>query len=76
MDVSTWLRNLGLENYIEAFQAHDVDAEVLPRLTADDLIALGVGRASPQAARRHCRARPGKGSGRGADDRRGATAWG
>jgi class 3 adenylate cyclase len=42
MDVSTWLRDLGLENYIQAFQAHDVDAEVLPRLTADDLTALGI----------------------------------
>jgi class 3 adenylate cyclase len=42
MDVSSWLHDLGLENYIQAFQAHDIDAEVLPRLTADDLIALGI----------------------------------
>jgi class 3 adenylate cyclase/predicted ATPase len=42
MDVSTWLRNLGLENYAQAFQAHDIDAEVLPRLTADDLTAIGI----------------------------------
>jgi len=42
MDVSTWLRDLGLEDYVRAFQAHDIDAEVLPRLTAEDLIALGV----------------------------------
>src|SRR5919106_2609992 len=42
MDVSTWLRDLGLEDYLEAFQANDIDAEVLPRLTADDLIALGI----------------------------------
>jgi predicted ATPase/class 3 adenylate cyclase len=42
MDVSTWLRDLGLENYAQAFQAHDIDAEVLPRLTADDLTALGI----------------------------------
>jgi class 3 adenylate cyclase/predicted ATPase len=42
MDVSTWLQELGLENYAQAFQAHDIDAEVLPRLTADDLIALGI----------------------------------
>jgi class 3 adenylate cyclase len=33
---------IGLENYVQAFQAHDIDAEVLPRLTADDLAALGV----------------------------------
>jgi class 3 adenylate cyclase len=42
MDVSTWLRELGLENYVQAFQAHDIDAEVLPRLTADDLTAIGI----------------------------------
>ena len=42
MDVSSWLRDLGLENYAQAFQANHVDAEVLPRLTAEDLIALGV----------------------------------
>ena len=42
MDVSTWLRDLGLENYVQAFQAHDIDAEVLPRLTAEDLIGLGI----------------------------------
>ena len=42
MDVSTWLRDLGLENYAQAFQANHIDAEVLPRLTADDLIALGI----------------------------------
>jgi predicted transcriptional regulator len=42
MDVSTWLRDLGLENYTQAFQAHHIDADVLPRLTADDLIALGI----------------------------------
>jgi class 3 adenylate cyclase len=42
MDVSTWLRDLGLENYAQAFRANDIDAEVLPRLTAEDLIALGI----------------------------------
>ena len=42
MDVSTGLRDLGLEDYAQAFQAHDIDAEVLPRLTADDLTALGI----------------------------------
>jgi class 3 adenylate cyclase len=42
MDVSIWLRDLGLENYAQAFRANDIDAEVLPRLTAEDLIALGV----------------------------------
>ena len=42
MDVSSWLRDLGLANYAEAFRAHHIDAEVLPRLTAEDLIALGI----------------------------------
>jgi class 3 adenylate cyclase/tetratricopeptide (TPR) repeat protein len=42
MDVATWLRDLGLENYAQAFRANDIDAEVLPRLTAEDLIALGI----------------------------------
>ena len=42
MDVSTRPRDLGLEDYTQALQAHHVDAEVLARLTAEDLIALGV----------------------------------
>jgi class 3 adenylate cyclase len=42
MDVSTWLRDLGLEDYVQVFQANHIDAEVLQRLTADDLTALGI----------------------------------
>src|ERR1700756_439953 len=42
MDVSAWLRGLGLEQYAPAFRDNDVDAEVLPKLTADDLITIGV----------------------------------
>jgi class 3 adenylate cyclase len=42
MDVSTWLRDLGLEDYVQRFQAHHIDAKVLPRLTAHDLTALGI----------------------------------
>jgi SAM domain (Sterile alpha motif) len=42
MDVSSWLRGLGLQNYAQDFRANDIDAEVLSRLTAEDLIALGV----------------------------------
>jgi SAM domain (Sterile alpha motif) len=42
MDVSSWLRDLGLENYAQAFRANDIDAELLSRLTAEDVIALGV----------------------------------
>jgi class 3 adenylate cyclase len=42
MDVAAWLRGLGLEQYAPAFHDNDVDGEVLPELTADDLIGLGV----------------------------------
>jgi len=42
MDIAAWLRGLGLEQYVPAFQDNDVDGEVLPDLTADDLIAIGV----------------------------------
>src|SRR3954449_10788237 len=42
MDVGTWLRRLGLGQYEQTFRDHDVDAAVLPELTADDLIGLGV----------------------------------
>jgi len=42
MDVPEWLRTLGLEQYEPAFRANDVDAQVLPRLTAEDLISIGV----------------------------------
>ena len=42
MDVVVWLRKLGLERYEAAFRDNDIDAEVLPNLTADDLISIGV----------------------------------
>jgi len=42
IDVSEWLRGLGLGQYAPAFAANDIDAEVLPELTADDLIGIGV----------------------------------
>jgi class 3 adenylate cyclase len=42
MDVAVWLRGLGLERYAHAFRDNDIDAEVLSRLSADDLIAIGV----------------------------------
>ena len=59
MDVAAWLRGLGLEQYAPAFRDNDIDGEVLPELTAEDLKELGVdfGRPPPQAARRHRRAR-------------------
>jgi class 3 adenylate cyclase/predicted ATPase len=42
MDVSSWLRELGLEDYAEAFRANHIDTDVLPQLTAEDLLALGI----------------------------------
>src|ERR1700692_3160703 len=42
MDVAAWLRGLGLEQYEPAFRDNYVDADVLPDLTAEDLIGLGV----------------------------------
>jgi class 3 adenylate cyclase len=42
LDIATWLRGLGLEQYEAAFRDNDIDAEVLLELTADDLIGLGV----------------------------------
>jgi SAM domain (Sterile alpha motif) len=41
-DVAAWLRGLGLEQYAPAFRDNDVDGEVLPQLTSDDLISIGV----------------------------------
>jgi class 3 adenylate cyclase/predicted ATPase len=42
MDVADWLRKLGLEQYDPAFRANEIDATVLPSLTAEDLKDLGV----------------------------------
>src|SRR5215469_3865302 len=42
VNVAAWLSRLGLEQYERAFRENDVDVEVLPELTAEDLIGLGV----------------------------------
>ncbi len=42
MDVAEWLRGLGLEQYVSAFRANDIDEEVLRRLTGEDLRELGI----------------------------------
>ncbi len=42
MDVAEWLRGLGLDQYITAFRANDIDEELFRRLTAEDLRELGV----------------------------------
>jgi class 3 adenylate cyclase len=42
VDVAGWLRSLGLGQYEEAFRDNDIDVEILPHLTADDLVSIGV----------------------------------
>src|ERR1700676_4905718 len=42
IDVASWLQQLGLAQYEPAFRDNEVDGDVLPDLTADDLIAIGV----------------------------------
>lgn len=42
VDVGAWLRELGLGEYERAFRDNHIDAALLPELTADDLIGLGI----------------------------------
>ena len=42
MDVGVWLRGLDLGRYEKKFRDNKIDADVLPRLTADDLKDIGV----------------------------------
>ncbi len=42
MNVEAWLKELGLEQYAEAFTSNDVDAETLAKLTSEDLKEIGV----------------------------------
>jgi class 3 adenylate cyclase/predicted ATPase len=42
VDITTWLRGLGMQQYETAFRDNAIDAAVLPELTADDLKELGV----------------------------------
>src|SRR5216684_1737787 len=42
IDVKSWLQQLGLAQYEPAFRDNEVDGDVLPDLTAEDLIGLGV----------------------------------
>ena len=42
MDISEWLRKLGLEHYEPAFRENKIDADLLPSLTAEDLKDLGI----------------------------------
>src|SRR5271155_1385201 len=42
MDILAWLRELGLERYEQAFRENEIAADILPKLTADDLKDIGV----------------------------------
>jgi class 3 adenylate cyclase/predicted ATPase len=42
MDIAAWLQSLGLERYVTAFRDNEIDWEVLPRLTSEDLREIGV----------------------------------
>src|SRR5215467_14615401 len=42
MDVGGWLRGLGLGQYEENFRDNKINADLLPRLTNDDLKDIGV----------------------------------
>jgi class 3 adenylate cyclase/predicted ATPase len=42
IEITNWLRELGLERYASAFHDNAIDAEILRELTADDLKDLGV----------------------------------
>jgi class 3 adenylate cyclase/predicted ATPase len=42
MDIEAWLQGLGLERYLPAFRDNEIDEEVLPKLTSEDLREIGV----------------------------------
>jgi class 3 adenylate cyclase/predicted ATPase len=42
IEISDWLRELGLEQYASAFHDNAIDATVLPNLTTEDLKDLGI----------------------------------
>ena len=42
MDIGAWLRELALERYERVFRDNDIDIELLPDLTSDDLKELGI----------------------------------
>ncbi len=50
VNVETWLRELGLEQYAKAFADNGVDLALLPELTNDDLKDLGVDRLADRKA--------------------------
>src|SRR6516225_4018002 len=42
MDIEAWLQGLGLERYAPAFRDNEIDSEVLPKLTSEDLREIGI----------------------------------
>ena len=42
MDITIWLRDLGLGQYAQAFRDNGIEPRVLPDLTADDLKDIGI----------------------------------
>ncbi len=42
MSVETWLKGLGLERYLPAFEANDIEEDLLASLTAEDFREIGV----------------------------------
>jgi len=42
LDIASWLRELGLECYEQAFRDNDIDLAILPELTTEDLADLGI----------------------------------
>jgi class 3 adenylate cyclase len=42
MDVAAWLRELGLERYVQLFSDNDIDGEILCGMSAEDLKELGI----------------------------------
>src|ERR1700719_1370407 len=42
MNVAAWLQSLGLERYEPLFRDNEIDWEVLPKLTSEDLREIGV----------------------------------
>ena len=42
MDIEAWLQGLGLERYLPAFRRNEIDWDVLPNLTSEDLKEIGV----------------------------------
>ena len=59
MDVAAWLRGLGAA-VRAGFRENDIDAAVLPELTAEDLVGLGVGSIGHRRRDAGCHRRSGR----------------